>query len=882
MRPEGLETANAEMIAVARLAAIVESSDDAIIGKALDGTVTSWNASAERIFGYSAEEIIGRSVNLLVPDHRLDEGSKILDQIKQGQRVEHFETVRRRKDGTLVHISLSISPIKDETGQIIGASKIARDITKHQQAEDALRRSLKDLADIKFALDQSSIVAITDTEGTITYANDKFCEISKYSKSELIGQNHHIVNSGCHPKSFFQQMWAAISLGQVWQGEIQNRAKDGTFYWIDMTVVPFLGQNGKPYQYAAVCSEITVRKQVESELQELNEELESRIIERTAELAQINQTLQSEIGERQQIEEALQQSQQMLQLVINTFPQRVFWKDKNFRYLGCNTIFARDAGLESPEQIVGRDDFELAWKESAPLYRADDQFVIETNVPKVNYEESQVREDGTFFWLRTNKIPLHNDAKEVIGVFGSYEDISDRKQAEAMLQEQEQFLRSIYDNVEYVIFVLDVLDNGEFRYVGWNANAAKGSGLSSAEVAGKTPKEVFGSEAGEEITQALSQCLQVGTMVTDEKRLMFQEQEFWSIATLNPLHNSEGKIYRIVGTSFDISDRKRAEVLLQQQKEQLEHALKELQQMQMQLVQSEKMSGLGQLVAGVAHEINNPVNFIYGNLIHANEYTQDLLGLLRLYQQHHPNPHPTVQAEADAIDLEFLIDDLPKLLSSMKVGADRIQKIVASLRTFSRMDEAEMKEVNIHEGIDSTLMILQNRIKTKSDRLGIEVVRDYSNLPLVECYAGQLNQVFMNILSNAIDALEESSKDTSGLRQDLIESSELAEAEQNSQNSNTTKLKEPYYFPRIQIRTELVDQNHVSVHFIDNGIGIPEHVKQRLFDPFFTTKPIGKGTGMGLSISYQIIAEKHKGSLQCHSLPGQGTEFVLTIPTRQS
>ena len=265
------------------------------------------------------------------------------------------------------------------------------------------------------------------------------------------------------------------------------------------------------------------------------------------------------------------------------------------------------------------------------------------------------------------------------------------------------------------------------------------------------------------------------------------------------------------------------------------------------------MSSLGQLVAGVAHEINNPVNFIFGNLTHANGYTQELLTLLELYQKHYPSPHPEIQEEALAIDLEFLLEDLPKLMSSMRVGADRIRQIVASLRTFSRMDEAEIKAVDIHQGIDSTLMILQHRLKEKSDRVGIELVKHYGNLPQVECYAGQLNQVFMNVLSNAIDALEESLADNQG--------------------QITT--------PTITIHTEQIDANQIEIRIADNGLSIPESVQRRLLIPFFTTKPVGKGTGMGLSISYQIITEKHGGSLSCISEPGKGAEFQIRIPICQ-
>jgi PAS domain S-box-containing protein len=279
---------------------------------------------------------------------------------------------------------------------------------------------------------------------------------------------------------------------------------------------------------------------------------------------------------------------------------------------------------------------------------------------------------------------------------------------------------------------------------------------------------------------------------------------------------------------------------------QLENTLRELASTQAQLIQTEKMSSLGQLVAGVAHEINNPVNFIFGNLVHATQYIEDLLRIVELYQKYYPEPIEPILEEIEAIDLDFLSQDLPKLLSSMKIGANRIRQIVLSLRNFSRLDEAEMKLANIHEGIDNTLLLLQNRLKGKIGYPEIQVIKEYGEIPQVECFPGQLNQVFMNLLVNAIDVLEES----------LVTN------------------------PQISIRT-FQEGNNININIADNGSGITEEIRQKLFDPFFTTKPIGKGTGMGLSISYQIIVEKHRGQLLCFSTPGKGAEFAIVIPSLQ-
>ena len=288
---------------------------------------------------------------------------------------------------------------------------------------------------------------------------------------------------------------------------------------------------------------------------------------------------------------------------------------------------------------------------------------------------------------------------------------------------------------------------------------------------------------------------------------------------------------------------------------QLQELLEKLHQSQVQIVQSEKMSSLGQLVAGIAHEINNPVNFIYGNLTHVQDYAHNLLDYVQLYQKHYPSPPTEIVREAEEIDLEFLQEDLPKLLSSMQIGTDRIRQIVLSLRNFSRMDEADFKAIDIHEGLDSTLLILQHRLKARPESPEIEVLKDYGTLPLVECYAGQLNQVFMNILANAIDALDEL----------------------NAKRTHQERKDNP---GRITIRTSTASQ-WIKIAIADNGSGIPEAIKKQVFNPFFTTKPVGKGTGMGMAISYQIITEKHGGKLECLSSPGKGAELMIQIPILQ-
>lgn len=483
-------------------------------------------------------------------------------------------------------------------------------------------------------------------------------------------------------------------------------------------------------------------------------------------------------------------------------------------------------------------------------------------------------------------------------------EVAERRQVEEELQKEREFLKALLNSVDAGIIACDAEGNitlfnrATREFYGLPDSALSPSEWSNYYELYYPEKTTAISEDEMPLLRALN-----GEAIGGEQMAIVPQQGKTRIvlASGEAIFDPEGHKIGAMIVLHDItesqqkqqalseSSREKNELIasLQAQAEQLQQALQQLQRTQTQLIQSEKMSSLGQLVAGVAHEINNPVNFIYGNIAHANDYLRDLLELLSLYQQYYPNPVSEIEELEEDIDLSFLRLDLPKLLDSMKVGAERIRQIVQSLRNFSRLNEAQMKRVNLHEGLDSTLLVVENRFKDEAGNALIKVVKDYSDLPKVECYPSQLNQGILNILNNAIDALESvvpshSSVVTgdSSLRTDLNTYGQIP----NSQGQRTNDqglLTNDQGQMTIQIRTEVVGDRLAVIRIQDNGPGMSPEVKEKIFNPFFTTKPVGKGTGLGLSVAYQIIVNKHGGVLNCYSELGHGTEFVIHLPIRQ-
>ena len=446
------------------------------------------------------------------------------------------------------------------------------------------------------------------------------------------------------------------------------------------------------------------------------------------------------------------------------------------------------------------------------------------------------------------KQPLNQNTLDLLSVIaGEIAVAIKRKTIEKALQQKEEQYRSIFETVNDGLSIFD-LETG--KPIAINPTWCQMYGYSSEEFLNLSPSDyihqdylhlfdnfITSVKAGKEFyCQAV--CIhRIGQLFEVE------------VKATSYIHNGKSHALSI---ARNISKRKQAEKDLKQRTQELERTLEKLKSTQSQLIQTEKISQLGQLVAGVAHEVNNPVSFISGNLSHATEYVKDLINLVNSYRLEFPSPGDAIEEQIEEMDLEYLVGDLPKIISSMKLGTDRIKDIMLSLRNYSRTSSDEKKAVNLHEGIDTTLMILSHRLKAKPKCPAIEIVKNYGDLPLVECYYGQINQVFMNLLSNAIDSLEEFSKGKS--------------YEEITQNPNTITI------------TTAADNEWATIIITDNGTGMPTQIKEKLFDAFFTTKVEGKGTGLGLSISEQIVTEKHGGTLECISSPGNGAKFIIRIP----
>lgn len=786
----------------AQYRSIFETLNDGILITDLEtGQTVEANPAAHEIYGYTSEEFMQLEPSEFVHPDYLESFSNFLTTIQTGERF-FCEVLNLHKNRSYIHVEVIGVPFLYNSKP--HALSVFRDISDRKVAEAALQQAEAHYRSIFEAINDGINIINLET-GRVVAVNPAFCEMHGYTAEEFLQLEP---SQYVHADSFsrFSRFVETIQAGKQFFCEAINLHKDGTGIDVEITAVPFLYNNQS-------CALSIVR----------------------------------DIRERKAAETALRDANALLNSVLETIPGFFFVKDLEGRHLALNSDLAEFFGRPIAE-VIGKTDADLLPPEVALPIMQKDRSIMASGLSE-RFEEV-VPTRGVASTYLTTKKPLYNTEGDLIGMIGMALDISDRKTAE----QAQARLTAILEATSDLVGIADM--QGGILYL--NAAGHDLLEIPPEEDLIGFPIDSLHSPATKQMlaAQAFPIAIQQGIWQGESSVVTRSGCEIPVSQVVIAHTKADGTPEYLSTIIRNITVQKQAEIALQQKAQELETALQELQRTQLQMIQAEKMSSLGQLVAGVAHEINNPVNFIYGNVAPAGEYIQDLLKLINLYQTQYPHPSPVIQEKIEAIDLEFIEADLPRLFTSMKMGADRIRQIVRSLRTFSRLDEAACKEVDVHEGIDSTLVILENRLKAKPAHPAVQVIKRYGDLPLVECYAGQLNQVFMNILTNALDALEE---------RDQYRSYEEAKASPSC----------------IEIRTGVLDGDRAEIRIADNGVGIPEAVRQRIFDPFFTTKPVGKGTGMGMSISYQIITENHGGTIQCISTSGQGAEFVIEIPLRQ-
>jgi two-component system, NtrC family, sensor kinase len=558
-----------------------------------------------------------------------------------------------------------------------------------------------------------------------------------------------------------------------------------------------------------------------------------------------------DVTERKQAEMARWQSQDHFRTIFQQAAVGINLVSLAGQFLQVNPRFCKILGYTESELL------QLNW---VSIIYPSDLGVYQEYVRRMFASESSnsierrlLCKDGEVRWGNINISLMRNPQGIPQYFIAVVEEITQRKRTEIALSESEERFCGIFEQAAVGIQQISI--SGKFIEV--NKRLCEIVGYTESELLGMTVNEIIYQDDVESYLKLKRQILACETLTSSiEKRLICKNGQLkWVKNSLSLVRNRKGTPEYFISVVEDISKRKQLEEALKvvrkkalsrerNKAKQLEIALTQLQRTQTQLVLSEKMASLGSLVAGVAHEINNPTSFIYGNIEPAATYAEQLLSLINLYQQHYPQPIGEISQELENIDLNFIAKDFLKLLNSMKVGAHRITEIVLSLRNFSHLDESNYKLADIHEGIDNTLLFLQHRLKKHQNIPEIKIIKDYGQLPKIKCYPGQLNQVFMNILCNAIDALEESF------------------------------LRE---FREIHISTKIMESK-IIISIADNGLGVKKEIQPKIFDPFFTTKPPGKGTGLGLSISYQIVVDRHGGEIKCHSVFGEGAEFVIELP----
>ncbi|TAG94816.1 MAG: PAS domain S-box protein [Oscillatoriales cyanobacterium] len=883
----------------AELRALFAAMNDVIFVIDIEGRYLKVAPTNPELLCRPSAEIINKTLHEVLPLETADiflSKIQLVADTKQNQSVEYSLEIGKRE----IWFVANITPMEDHT-----VLWMARDITKRKQAESWLT-------------DQKQILEMIAKNTSLSDTLNALVKMIEQQSRDMMGSILLLDREGKH-----LMHGAAPSLPESYNAAIHgiaigpNVGSCGTAVYRKESVIvtdiasdplwanyryfvlgfglracwstPILSCQGKvlgtfaiyysqpqtPQDFERQLIEVAIslagiaieQKQAEESLQQLNENLENRVIERTSELSKAFEQLQTEIAERQEAEQELTASERRFQKLAANLPGMIYQcllrpdNSVSFPYVSpaCREMF----GIE-PEAIQQNSDLLIDLVHPDDRQNYDESVAISAqNMQPWYWEGRLVLPSAKIKWFQVISRPEAQENGDILWD-GITIDITDRKQAELALQESQQFIQKIADATPGILYLYD-LEEQRNIYANSSVGTLLGYTFDEIKEMGSMlmPQLIYPEDLIKILEYHSSFAgIQDGEVWEIEYRMLAANGEWFWLQSRDTIfsRNADGEPKVIIGFAQDITTRKAAESALiksevreREKAQQLAATLVELRSTQTQLVQTEKMSSLGQLVAGIAHEVNNPVNFIHANIAYLQQYTKQLLELVSLYEQEYPEPNPIIVDKIEQIDLDFMAEDLIKIVGSMQVGTQRIRQIVLSLRNFSRLDESEMKPVDIHAGIESTLLILQHRLKGLNGTSPIKVINDFGELPLVDCYASQLNQVFMNIIANGIDAIEE-----------RYQKSSMMESEANP--------------GIIVIATKVICQKMVSIEISDNGMGMPQTVIDRIFNPFYTTKEVGKGTGLGMSISHSIVVEKHKGKIECTSEIGRGTTFRIQIP----